>query len=118
MKSPALFFVAALFNFAVAAAFVWPDSPVWHWLGLIKPMQSLIPDLFAMFVALFGVGYFMIALNPRVNRPLILFGAIGKLSVVALVAYHYATGRIGLAVPALASGDLVFALLFLRVYWR
>ena len=118
MKSPALFFVAALFNFAVAAAFALPDSPVWHWLGLIRPMQSIIPDLFAMFVALFGVGYFMIGLNPRTNRPLILFGIMGKLSVVAIVAFHYATGRIGIAVPALASGDLIFALLFLRAYWR
>lgn len=118
MRSPALFFVAALFNFAVAAAFVWPDSPIWHWLGLIKPMQSLITDLLAMFIALFGVAYFMVALNPRINRPLILLSALGKLAVVGIVALHYLNGRVGIAVPALVAGDLIFALLFLRAYLR
>lgn len=114
----AVFFVAAVFNFAVALALLVPESPAWAALDLVVPEHLLIPHLFIVMVAVFGLAYFWIGWAPEGKRALILIAVIGKLSVFAVVMAHYLAGSVTAALPVLASGDLGFALLFLRVFFR
>lgn len=112
----ALFFVAAAFNALVVIALALPDTPAWAMLGTAPPQPLLILHLFLVMPALFGAVYFWIGWNPAGKAPLILVAIIGKLSVFAVVCAHYLAGSVPWGLPALASGDLIFAALFLRVY--
>lgn len=114
----AVFWPAAAFNFAVAAALVWPGNPAWTLLGVEYPAQPLFVNLFALFVALFGFAYFWIGIDPAGKRALILFAAAGKLSMVLAAGAHWLAGLAPAAVFALSLGDLAFAILFVRIARR
>ena len=113
-----LFFVAAAFNALVTIVLAIPDTPAWGLLGIAPPQPPLILHLFLVMPAVFALAYFWMGMNLVGKRPLLLISIIGKLSVFAVVIAHYLTGHIPAGLPALASGDLVFALLFVRVYRR
>ncbi|HZP10989.1 MAG TPA: hypothetical protein VFB36_01065, partial [Nevskiaceae bacterium] len=53
----ALFTIAALFNFIVAALLVFGNATTWKLFGMAPPHETLFVQLFAVFVALFGVAY-------------------------------------------------------------
>ena len=114
----ALFFVAAAFNALVTIGLAIPNTPAWGLLGIAPPQPLLILHLFLVMPAVFGLAYFWIGLNIVGKRSLILVAIIGKLSVFAVALTHYLTGMIPAGLPMLASGDLFFALLFVRVYRR
>jgi hypothetical protein len=110
-----LFGVAASFNAAVGL-FVLFGPNLFAQLAHLDPIAGtnrLLAALTGGFIALFGYAYARIALDPVRFRPFIGFGAIGKLSAVAIMSALWLTGIIGPVVPALGSGDLVFAALFL-----
>jgi hypothetical protein len=113
----ALFFVAAAFNALVVIGLLIPDSPAWALLGAAPPEQPIFLHLFLVMAAVFGAAYFWIGWDITGKAPLILVAALGKLSVFAVVIAHYVAGSVTLALPLLASGDLIFAVLFLRVYF-
>jgi hypothetical protein len=106
--SRTLFFVAAGFNALVVIGLLIPNSPAWPLLGAMSPEQPLFLHLFLVMVAVFAAAYFWIGWSPAGKAPLILVGAIGKLSVVAVVLAHYVAGSVTVALPVLASGDLIF----------
>jgi hypothetical protein len=109
-----LFIVAALFNFAVAALLVFGNATTWKLFGLPPPREMLFVQMFAVFVALFGVAYFWIGVAPDGKRPLIQFSAAGKISVFAAIVLEHFAGNAPAMLIGPAAGDLVFAILFLR----
>ena len=71
---------------------------------------------FAISTFAMQVGYLVIGRNPAAYRPFMLIGAGGKLAYAASCWALYAQGRIPVTVPALASPDLLLAVLFV-VAW-
>ncbi len=110
-----LFRLAAIFNFAVAAGLLL-GRPVLTPLLRMDPASgtnAMLIDLAAALIAVFGYAYARVAADPQTYRPYIALGVIGKVLVVAVAAVHFLAGSVAWPLPALASGDLLFAGLFL-----
>ena len=113
-KTRALFYSAAVFNW-LAAAILFAPFGIAQALGLEPaPINSPYEHIALMAIVLFGIGYWWAGNDPLLNRPLIRLGMIGKLLVVALVWLAVAGGQANWRLGALASGDLVYAILFAR----
>jgi len=102
------------FNLVAAALLAAPDSAIGQLLGLPTPVPALYRGLTALLIAAFGLAYGWLALQPRLVRPFVAFGALGKAAVFALALALWLLGETPLGVPALAVGDLVFAVIWLR----
>lgn len=111
----ALFGSAGVANLTVAFGLVFLHP-------LLAPVLALDPAggtnltmlyLAASCIAVFGYTYFRVALDPVAFRPCIHVGALGKLVAVVVSAVPWWRGETSWRFPALISGDLVFALLFL-----
>lgn len=111
-----LFGVAALFNFAVAASLLFGRDWMTSLLALdaISGSNLQIANVAAVLIAAFGYAYWRAALDPRRYRPYIELGVIGKLLVVGAVVAPWLDGAAGWQLPALALGDLLFAILFVQ----
>lgn len=108
-----LFFSAALFNWSVAITFLFAYQPVFDLIGLSPvPQNPIYLHLFACLVAIFGLAYYWAGKDLKKNRNLVRLGIIGKLTVFALPLAYCLAGYISWQLPALASADLVFAVLF------
>jgi hypothetical protein len=64
-------------------------------------------------IALFGLAYAWIALQPRINRPLLTLGAIGKIGVFVVAAVLYSLGQGALLLVLAVAGDLLFGAIWL-----
>lgn len=115
-----LFFSAALFNWAIACSLLFLGD----WL---QPLLQLEPangsnlamrDLGLALIAVFGVAYWRIAFDPQRFRPYIGLGVFGKSLVVLVIYGHWLAGHIGWQLPALAFGDVLYALLFMNFLRR
>ncbi|MBU2489660.1 MAG: hypothetical protein KKA60_09740 [Proteobacteria bacterium] len=106
---PRLFLVAAVYNWAaslVLALFHDPILAAIHAPPLVYPAAL---ELFAALAFLFGVGYFWAFQDPEKNRPIIVLGTWGKITVFIISAAHFLAGDLPGPLLAGAVGDLVFA---------
>ncbi len=112
MKANPLFQVAAIFNFVVGAslllAYPW-TAPL---LGIEGPPTVWFHITIGI-VLLFGYGYWRISRDPVANRPLIVFGAAGKLIFAAVIYAHWFAGTAPGLVALLVTADVIFAALFI-----
>lgn len=114
-----MFRVAAVFNWSVAVPLWFAPVELSRLFGFTPvPTDILYADLFAVLVLTFGVGYWLIGMNPARNRVMVEMGICGKLLVVAVAYQHFLSGTTSLPFAALATGDLVWAMLFLRFLVR
>jgi hypothetical protein len=72
----------------------------------------MILNLTAGFIGLFAVAYALVAVDPVTFRVFIPFSIGGKLMAVAIVVEAWLEGSTSWRVPALASGDILFAIAF------
>ncbi|MEM7358946.1 MAG: hypothetical protein AAF431_07610 [Pseudomonadota bacterium] len=100
------------FNLFAAFLLAFPSSVFGQLVGLPSQVEPLYAGLSALLVALFGFAYAWLALQPKIIQPLLFLGAAGKFSVFVLVAALWFSGSISGRVVFLATGDLVFALLW------
>ncbi len=73
----------------------------------------LIFFLLSTVVALFGLGYIMVAFNAAGNRGLVIVGCIGKLCFFATALFGYLNGNATMTFFVLTIGDFLWAVLFL-----
>lgn len=109
-----LFIPAALFNWSVAASLLlFSDSigPLLH-LDPASGTNLAMRDVCMLLIALFGFAYWQIGSDPTRFRPYIELGILGKALVVLAICGHWLAEHIGWQLPAVAFGDVVFALLF------
>ena len=93
-----LFRTAALFNWS-AVVFFLPALGIADRLGHGAPTGTPFEHVGLGAIALFGIGYWMVASAPEQNRGIVQLGLLGNVSLpLALVV----------------SGDIVFAVLFAR----
>ena len=109
-----LFGIAAAFNLAVGGALLLLRPMLLGRFGFdpVEGSNIVIANLTAMFIALFGYCYALVALDPVKNRPFIAVGAIGKLLAIVCAVAPWLTGEVAMNPPPLLAGDLIFALLF------
>lgn len=112
-----LFGSAALFNFAVAAALLFGRAQMAAMFALdpVTGTHVVTANLAGALVGLFGYAYLRVALDPLRYRVYAELGAIGKLLAVLAAGIPWLQGSIDGQLPMLASGDLVYALLF--IHW-
>ena len=67
----------------------------------------------AFTIALFCGVYAWLARQPRINRPLVIVGALGKLGFFLLAVAYWLTGDLPADVPLKATPDLLLAVIFL-----
>ncbi len=108
------FFVAALFNFGAAGAFLLVPDLLYQLLGITgtAPATGLYSDAFAVMAGIFGLGYWWVAADPAANRNLIWLGVIGKTAIVLVFWVHALAYGAPLALALLISLDIVFAVMF------
>ncbi len=103
--------VTAILNVGGALLFAFPQS-----LGQLAGLPAPVPPLYSVFiaflVALFGATYAWLARQPRIDRPLVAFSAIGKTGFVLIVFVCALLGEAPWRAVMTASGDLVFAAIF------
>src|SRR5689334_1819692 len=97
-------------NFAGAVMFAFPDSV--GRLGGMPPGPRVYTAFIAVLVALFGATYAWLARQPRIDRPLVAFSALGKTSFFVVVAACWLRGELPAQAVGGATGDLVFAAIF------
>jgi len=114
-----LFFSAACFNVFAGLPLLVAMRPMAEVMGLqITPTATLFIQITMGLVVIFGWAYWMIGLDPLRYRPYILLGVTLKTLVVSVIYGHWLVGNIPWPLPVLASGDIVYVLLFWRYYQR
>jgi hypothetical protein len=108
-----LLWAAALFNVLGAVQLGFPASPMGQMAGLPAEVPLAYRAIAAAFVLLFAGSYAWLATQPEPNRPMVVLGAVGKATVVAVVIGLWLAAEASLASLVAVSGDLVFAALFL-----
>jgi hypothetical protein len=104
--------ISVAFNLFGALLFAFPASPLGQFAGLPVPVPTLYSMMLALFVVLFAGMYFWLALQPKINRPMVAFSAIGKASSFVLMVILCLLGDIPGRSVLFASGDLIFACIF------
>lgn len=113
------FLIAAAFNFFVVFLFLFFMDGLFPIFELEVNNSSItFMHLFLALVLLFGVAYLTIAFDPVRFRELILFGALSKLILVLVGTLDVVLGYVSWPIVIPLVGDIVFALAFLKVYFR
>jgi hypothetical protein len=100
------------FNFVGALTFGIPHSFPGRLLQM-PPAPAIFTWNLGFLIALFGLAYAWIALQPRINRPLLTLGAIGKIGVFVVAAVLYSLGQVALLLVLAVAGDLLFGAIWL-----
>ena len=104
--------VAAALNVGGAFLFAFPASS----LGQLAGLPTVVPVAYraftALFILLFAGAYAWLANQPSINRPFVVFGAIGKASAFFVVLLLWLTAEASTRSVLAISGDLVLAGLF------
>jgi hypothetical protein len=87
-------------------------------IGLPAPMLPLpAPRFYAAQVSLmigtFGGAYLWMAMQPRIHRPLVVMGGVGKLGFFAIAVIYRLAGDLPSAAVSQALPDLFLAMIFL-----
>jgi len=110
-----ILWAAAAFNVFGACLLGFPASSAGQLAGLPADVPLAYRALVTVFVLLFGGTYAWLAWQPQPNRPMVVLGTIGKVSVVVVVVALWLAAEASLNSVAVVAGDLVFALAF--AYW-
>ena len=114
-----LFKSGAIFNVLAGLPFLIAPQTMAALAGLeLNATAAMLMQIIFALVVIFGWVYWMIAVDPVRYRPYIVLGIILKVLFVVVVCAHWLAGNIPGQLPALACGDIVYALLFWIYYQR
>ena len=104
--------VASLVNLFGAFLFAFPASAPSQLAWLPADAPAVYRAMLSLFILLFGGAYAWLAAQPAINRPFVMFGAIGKASAFLVVAILWLAGAATATSVGAMAGDLVLAALF------
>ena len=118
-----LFYIAAGFNWSVAAVFLFAGDAAMDRLGIYPPRDLILYRLLLLMVALFGAGYFIVGRDPTRNHGIVGLGIVGlgivgKLTIFATFLAHAIQGEVPYSAVAVTFIDVIFAALFAEFLWR
>ncbi|MBC7768096.1 MAG: hypothetical protein H7124_04865 [Phycisphaerales bacterium] len=113
-----VFAVAAFFNLAIGAAMMAAPDRVAAQLNVTGAGGPYAIVMAGMMIAVFGLGYAIVARAPAANRGIVWIGVVGKLGAAALAAMQFSAGIIDVGGFALGMTDLAFAAAFALFLWR
>jgi len=108
----ALFYLAALYDGVLGAAFLVAAPALFEWVGVAPPNHFGYVHFPAALLIVFALMFISIARDPVGNRRLILYGILLKVSYCAVAFYHWVAGGIPFIWKPFAIADLVFLVLF------
>jgi hypothetical protein len=82
------------------------------------PADRLAWHLVLALVAVFGLGYFWVGLDPARNHAVVGLGALGKTAVFLILLGHAVAGTIPYAPVGFGAVDVLFAAAFAGFLWR
>jgi len=100
------------FNLLGATAFAFPQSFPGRLLQ-VPDAPAVHAFLLGFIILTFGLMYLWIALQPEINRPLLAFGAVGKVGVFLIGLALFIVGRAPFMMAFGLLGDLAFGSLWL-----
>jgi hypothetical protein len=120
MKNPGwispMFYIAALYDGVLGLAFLFAAPALFQWFGVTPPNHFGYVQFPGALLIVFALLFMTVASNPAVNRNLIPFGMLLKVSYCGVVFYHWiAAGIPGMWKP-FAWIDLVFLAAFIAAY--
>jgi hypothetical protein len=108
-----LFLVAAAYDFILGLAYLLAYPAIYTRYGVGLPNHPGYVQLNAIFVAIFGIGFWFVAQAPERNRDIIKLGVMLKLAYAGLVLGYYVKGMMPMMWIPWAIIDLLFMLAFL-----
>ena len=120
MKRPravsVLFYLAALYDGVLGAAFLIAAPALFEWVGVTPPNHFGYIHFPAALLIVFALLFLTIARRPEFNRHLIPYGIMLKISYCAVVFYHWFTAGIPFIWKPFAIVDVAFLVLFIWAY--
>lgn len=107
-----LFYLAALYDGVLGAAFLVAAPALFEWVGVAPPNHFGYVHFPAALLIVFALMFISIARDPVANRRLIVYGILLKVSYCAVAFYHWVAGGIPFIWKPFAIVDLVFLVLF------
>lgn len=118
-----LFIVAALWNLSAAAVAL--SAPGFHtetFFGpdatLGDPIAFLNTQIVWVTIALFGIGYGIVAFDPRKNHGIVTLAILGKAYIAVAWTWAWTSGTVAPLALVAATGDLLFAAAFVAFLVR
>lgn len=108
---------AAIWNWVLAITFlVLPriDISYFSLAGDTIPPTLLWFDCFMGLVFAFGIGFYLVSLNPAKNHGLVKIAAFEKVWVFVIGISYFLIGEASLILVGVVLGDLIFGLLFIE----
>lgn len=113
-----LFALAALYNLAVGGTMLAAPGALAPQLGVEGSGAPFALMMSGLLIAMFGIGYALVARDPPGNRGIVWIGMIGKIGAAVLGTLQYQAGIVPFSTFMLGMGDLVFVALFALFLWR
>ena len=114
----AVMYLAAAVN-ALGAYLFFPGAvSLRQFVGLTVEGHPFLFSVLSAFILIFGLAYLAAGLTGRADPMFLLVAAAGKLAFFYLAGAYWIAGAFPAIVPAGASSDLIFALIFLWWLFR
>ena len=111
-----LFYLAALYDGVLGVAFLVAAPALFDWVGVTPPNHFGYIHFPAALLIVFALLFLSIARRPEINRHLIPYGILLKISYCAVVFYHWFTAGIPFIWKPFAIVDVAFLVLFVWAY--
>jgi hypothetical protein len=110
---------AGVFNLLAGMAMFSLYHEGYKMLGVEKPALILPVQVMGILVALFGVGYLLVASNPVENRNILMLGFWSKALSSAVALWYVAVGRLplGFAVVVFFADVIYLPLFYVIMRW-
>jgi hypothetical protein len=108
-----MFYAAGIYNWLAAATTI-AKTLIPSRVPIDSPFDPFGGQVFALMVAVFGYGYFLVGRDPARNDAMVQIGIIGKLLIFVLFLAYAIAGTFPLVLMIPACGDVIFAFLFLE----
>lgn len=112
-----LLYLAGFFNLvaALTLATLARLTPGLLGIDVLSPSQLIFVDLFVVVVLGFGAGYALAGYDLSRFWPFVAMGTLAKAGVVIIAYGYFFAGHTAALTAVMASGDAIFAVLFVRL---
>ena len=109
-----LFFIGAIWNWAMTTPFFFFYKPIFSFLGMKEPVYPGNLQLFLALAFIFGLGYYWVSRDLENNDNIVKMGILGKTAVFVLMMYYVIIGNVHWIMIFPGVGDLIFAGFFVE----